>query len=165
MYNFKAFIFDGKKTASKALDTLEDFSPAYDWIEDVALISKSKHGSVRIHSTWAQDDSQSSEGAAFGALTGGLIGLLLGPAGAAAGAAAGGSIGLVMGASTEIVFDDPKLDEFAESLVNDSSALVLVGDEALLVDFAAAVSPYGGRIIETGLNADDVKALRRALKG
>lgn len=63
MYGFRAFVFDGKKTAGKALDTLEDYTPAYGWIEDVALISKSKHGHIRVHSTWAQDDSTVGAGA------------------------------------------------------------------------------------------------------
>ena len=68
MYGFKAFVFDGKKTAKKALDTLEDYTPAYLWIDDVALVTKSKHGSIRVHSTWAQDDSAVGGGTAFGRL-------------------------------------------------------------------------------------------------
>ena len=40
MYGFKAFVFNGKKTASKALDTLEDHTPLYAWIDDTAVVSK-----------------------------------------------------------------------------------------------------------------------------
>ena len=40
MYGFKAFLFDGKKTAGKAFDTLEDYTPTYVWIDDVAVISR-----------------------------------------------------------------------------------------------------------------------------
>jgi len=36
MYVFKAFVFTGKRTAGKALDTLEDRSPAYPWIDDAS---------------------------------------------------------------------------------------------------------------------------------
>ena len=164
MYGFKAFTFDGKKTASKALHTLEDHAPDYVWIDDVAVVSRNKHGSIRVHSTWAQDDSAVGAGAGLGAVTGGLIGSLLGPGGALAGAAVGGSLGASLGALGEVAVEDPKLDDFAASLVNDTSALVLVGEETTLADFVTAVEPYGGRIVETDLDEDDIKAIRKALK-
>jgi uncharacterized membrane protein len=163
MYGFKAFVFGGKKTAGKALDTLEDYDTVYAWIDDVAVVSRSKHGTIRVHSTWAQDDSDVGTGAGLGAVTGALIGLLFGPGGALAGAAVGGSLGALLGASDDIEFDDPKLDDFAAALVNDTSAVVLVGDEATLADFVSAVEPLGGEIIETDLDDDDIKALRKGL--
>ena len=164
MYGFKAFVFDGKKTARKALDVIEDRGTDYMWIDDVAEVSRSKHGSIRVHSTWAQDDSEVGAGAGLGAVTGGMIGLLLGPAGALAGATVGGSLGAMLGAADEITFDDPKLDDFAASLSKDTSALVLVGEETTLVDFESVFEPYGGKIIETNLNEKDIKALKKALK-
>jgi len=164
MYGFKAFVFDGKKTARKAFDTLEDYTPVYAWIDDVAEMSMSKHGSMRVHSTWAQDDSAVGAGAGCGAVTAGLIGLVFGPAGAAAGAIVGGSLGALMGASSNVTFDDPALDVFAASLVPDSSALVLVGEESTLADFVSAAEPFGGKVVETDLNEDDIKALRKDLK-
>ena len=163
MYGFKAFVFDGKKTAGKAFDTLEDYTPAYEWIDDVAIVSRSKHGSIRVHSTWAQDDSAVGGGTAFGAITGGLLGLMLGPGGALAGAVTGGSLGFLIGASADLAFDDPRLDDFAAALVDDTSALILVGDETTLADFVSAVEPFGGKIIETDLDEDDIKALRKGL--
>jgi uncharacterized membrane protein len=163
MYGFKAFVFNGKKTASKALATLEDHTPVYPWIDDAALVSRSKLGTIRIHSTWAQDDSAVGAGAGFGALTGGLLGVLLGPGGALAGAAMGGSLGAMFGVGDEIAFDDPRLDDFAASLAKDTSALILVGEKATIADFTSAVVPFGGKIIETDLNENDVKALRKAL--
>lgn len=164
MYGFKAFVFDGRKTARKALDTLEDRGTDYMWIDDVAEVSRSKHGSIRIHSTWAQDDSEVGAGAGFGAITGGVIGMLFGPGGALAGAAMGGSLGGLMGATDEVAFDDPKLDDFAASLSNDTSSLILVGEQATLADFVSAVEPFGGKIVETDLDEKDIKALRKALK-
>ena len=164
MYGFKAFTFKGKKTARKALDTIEDRDLGYMWIDDVAELSRSKHGSIRVHSTWAQDDSEVGAGAGFGAVTGGLIGLLLGPGGALAGAAVGGSLGAMMGAADSIAFSDPRLEAFAASLVKDSSALVLVGEEATMGDFVTIFRPFGGEIIETNLDEKDIKAIRKALK-
>jgi len=164
VYGFKAFVFDGKKTASKTFDALEDYTPDYAWIDDAAEISVSKYGSIRIHSTWAQDDSEVGAGLGFGAITGGLIGLLFGPGGAMAGAALGGSLGSLIGATDELSFDDPALDDFATSLSNDTSALILVGEEDTLADFVTAVEPFGGKIIETDLDEDDIKALSKALR-
>jgi uncharacterized membrane protein len=129
----------------------------------LAVVSRSKLGIIRIHSTWAQDDSVVGAETGFGALTGGLLGLLLGPGGALAGAAMGGSVGALFGVSDEIAFDDPRLDDFAASLVKDSSALILVGEAVTLADFTSAVEPFGGTIIQTDLNEDEVNALRKEL--
>jgi uncharacterized membrane protein len=164
MYGFKAFVFNGKKTAAKAFETLEDHAPAYTWIDDAAVVSRSKFGIVRIHSTWAQDDTAVGAGTGLGAMTGALLGLLLGPGGALAGAAMGGSVGALMGVGDEVAFDDPRLDDFAASLAKDTSALILVAELPLLADFTSAVAPFGGKVIETNLDDKDVKALRKALK-
>ena len=163
MVGFKAFTFKGKKTAAKAFHTLEDYSPEYYWIDDVAVVSRSKHGHLRVHSTWAQDESGTA-GLGWGAFTGGLIGLLAGPGGALAGAAVGGSLGGLFGAAEDVAFDDPKLDEFAAALDKDTSALILVGEEATLLDFATAVEPFGGEVIDTNLDEKDIKALKKAMK-
>ena len=164
MYGFKAFVFQGKNTAGKAFETLEDHTPVYPWIDDAAVVSRSKLGFIRIHSTWAQDDSAVGVGTGFGALTGALLGMLLGPGGALAGAATGGSLGALFGVTDEIVFDDPRLDDFANSLKKDTSALILVGEAVTLADFTSAVEPFGGTVIETNLNEDEVNSLRKALK-
>jgi len=163
MYGFKAFVFKGKKTAGKAFDTLEDHMPVYPWIEDAAVVSRSKHGISRIHSTWAQDDTVVGAGTGLGAVTGAVVGSVLGPAGAAAGAAVGGSVGALFGIGDEITFDDPRLDDFAASLAKDTSALILVGEKATIADFTSAVQPFGGKVIETNLNDDDIKALQKAI--
>lgn len=163
MYGFKAVTFKGKKTAMKAFHTLEDYSPEYYWIDDVAVVSRSKHGHLRINSTWAQDQ-ETEKGLGWGAITGGLIGMLAGPGGALAGAAAVGAIGGLLGADEDAAFDDPKLDAFAESLERDTSAVILVGENSTLADFWTAVEPFGGEVIETNLDEKDIKALRKALK-
>jgi uncharacterized membrane protein len=164
MYAFKAFVFTGKRTAGKALDTLEDRVPVFPWIEEAAVVSRSKLGVIRIHSTWAQDDSAIGVQTGVGALTGGLLGVLLGPGGVLAGAAMGGSVGAMFGVGDEIAFDDPRLDEFAASLTKDTSALILVAEKVTIADFTSAVEPFGGRVIETNLDDKDVAALRKALR-
>ena len=163
MASFVAYVFDGKRTAAKALDTLEDNVPAYEWIDNIALVSKSKHGHLNIRSTWAQDD-MGEAGLGWGALTGGLLGMLAGPGGALAGAALGGSLWGMMGGLTDIAFDDPALDDFTNSLTKDTSALVLVGDDDVLTGYEGVVGPLGGKLIKTNLNEDDVKKIKKALK-
>ena len=161
---FKAFVFQGRRTAAKALETLEDRTPMYAWINDAAVVSRGKLGFTQVHSTWAQDDSAIGAGTGFGALTGALLGCLLGPAGALAGAATGGSLGALFGVADEVAFDDPRLDDFAASLVKDSSALILVAEPTTIADFTSAVTPFGGKVIETNLDEKDIKTLRKALK-
>ena len=89
--------------------------------------------------------------------------LLKRPGGALAGAATGGSLGDLFGVTDEIVFDDPRLDEFADSLKKDTSALILVGEAPTLADFTSAVEPFGGVVIQTDLNDNEVNALKKAL--
>ena len=162
MIGFKAITFKGKKTAMKAFHTLEDYSPEYYWIDDVAVVSRSKHGHLRVNSTWAQDN-EAAKGLGWGALAGGLVGALAGPGGALAGAAVVGSIGGLLGKDEDAVFDDPKLDAFAESLDRDTSAMILVGEKPMLADFDSAIEPFGGEIIDTDLDEKDIKALRKVL--
>lgn len=163
MYGFKAIKFEGKRTARKALDTLEDYTPAYAWIDDVAVVSRNGLGAVSIHSTWSEDGAMASD-AGWGLVTGGVVGLLFGPAGALAGAAIGGSWGAWIGALEEVDLDDPVLADFANSLAKDSSALILVGEKATLADFDSAIEPFRGEIVSTDLDENDVLAIRKALQ-
>ncbi len=162
MVKFSAYLFDGKNTAMKALHTLEDRDVAYVWVDDVAVVSKSKHGILNIRSTWAQDDA-GEFGLGWGALCGGLLGAMAGPGGALAGAAMGGSLGGLMGLTSDLVFDDPALDDFAAGLTKDTSALVILGDETMMESFVGAVTPLRGRLIQTDLDEKDVETIRKAL--
>ena len=171
MPHFTAVLFKGRRTAQKALDTLADEATYAEraWVDEVAVLSRGKHGYVRINSTWAQDDASVAGSIGFGALTGGLLGALMGPAGAiasaiGAGAIAGGSFGGLVGASVDVAVSDPRLEDFAYRLENDTSALVLVADYDIASEFRSAFSPGEGEIIETELNEHDINALREALK-
>jgi len=164
MSYFKAFTFVGKSAARKALDKLEWNDDSYYWLDDVAEVSVNKRGTYRVHSTWAQDSSNVPGGIGYGALVGGLLGSLLGPAGAVAGAALGGSMGGLVGSAINVEFDDPILDNFAASLLPDTSALVIIGDQVTVAAVTAALVDYEVRVFETELDAEAEKALRKALK-
>jgi uncharacterized membrane protein len=164
MSYFKAFTFNGKSAARKALDKLEWNNDSIYWLDDIAEVSVNKRGTYRVHSTWAQDSSNVPGGIGWGAMLGGLLGALLGPAGAVAGAAAGGSIGGLIGASINVEFNDPVLDNFAASLLPDTSALVILGDQATVAAVTVALAEYEVKVFETELDKDAEKAIRNALK-
>lgn len=164
MIGVRAITFQGKRTASKALHTLQDYTPVYMWADDVAVVSRGKLGALHVHSTWAQDDDNVAGGIGYGALTGGLLGALAGPGGALAGAIGGSAVGGTIGTGLDMEVADPNLEAFANSLANDTSALVLVADEPTLAHFLSAAEPFGGEIIQTDLNEKDIKELRKALK-
>lgn len=168
MNHVTAIVFDGKRTAGQAFDKLDE-SGAIDWIDDVAVVSRSKHGFIRMNSTWAQDDTALAGGIGLGTMTGALLGAMMGPQGAiasavGAGALAGGSIGSLFGLGAEVVLDDPRLDEFASKLEKDTSALVLVSDESRSTEFVDAFAPFEGTVIRTEVNEHDIKALEEAMK-
>jgi uncharacterized membrane protein len=164
MSYFKAFTFVGKSAARKALDKLEWNDDSVYWLDDIAEVSVNKKGTYRVHSTWAQDSTNVSGGIGWGAMVGGLLGAVLGPAGAVAGAAMGGSLGGLVGASVNVEFNDPILDNFAASLLPDTSALVILGDLATVAAVTTALAEYEVKVFETELDKDAEKALRKALK-
>ena len=164
MAGYAAFVFEGKNAAGDALDTLAAFTPTYVWVDDVAVVSRGKLGVTHVHSTWAQDDSAVAVGGSWGLLTGALIGALLGPGGAMAGAAAGGYLGVLGGGLADIAVNDPRLDELAVALGNDTSALILVGEDPTLAAFRKAADSLGGKLIEGSLSPEDVLKLRKELK-
>ncbi|HTS43927.1 MAG TPA: DUF1269 domain-containing protein [Puia sp.] len=164
MSYFKAFRFEGKRSAGKALDKLEWNDSDYYWLDDVAEVTVNKRGTYRIHSTWAQDSSNVAGGIGWGAMLGGLLGAVLGPAGAVAGAAAGGSIGGAVGHSLNVEFDDPILDKFAASLLPDTSALVILGDKETVAAVTAALAAYEVTVFETELSKEAEDSLRMAMK-
>ena len=163
MINVRAIVFQGKRTAAKALATIDE-QGFYGWIDDVSVISVGKLGFTRVESTWAQDDKIVEAEAGWGALTCGLVGALFGPGGALAGTLGGGAIGGLVGGAFNSEIADPRLDEFASQMKKDTSALVLVADEPTLAEFVTATEGFDGEIIETELDAKDVKEIRKALK-
>lgn len=164
MSGYIAVVFNGKRTAGKALDTLEESGVEYPWVDDVAVVQKNHLGAIKVNSTWAQADSATGASAGLGALTGGLVGMLFGPGGALAGAAISGALGGLFGAAANASIADPRLDAFASALTHNTSALIVVGDESELEAFAAAPMPAGGQVFKSDLSAGDIKKIKKALK-
>ena len=163
MINFIAVTFEGKKTAHKVLNKIEENARAYIWYEegDYAVVSVNQKGHIRVHSTWAQDSITEPGSVGLGVIAGALLGLMLGPGGALAGAAAGGSLGGLIGKKENINLTDPQLEAFADSLVNDTSGIVLIGPAAAIEEFKTELEDFEAEMFETVL--DD--ALMQELKG
>ena len=159
----RAITFEGKNTAAEALKAIAE-TKNYIWLDEVAVISRSKRGFVRVDSTWAQSDTDAEVGVGWGAITGAALGAMMGPGGALAGAVGGGSLGVLVGASANLSFADPRLEELAARLKNNTSALVLVSDPVYATEFGTVFAPYGGTLIETKLNEKDVNTIRETLK-
>ncbi|MEN0003004.1 MAG: DUF1269 domain-containing protein [Bacteroidota bacterium] len=119
-------VFAGAKTAKQNLDQVIDANPdaAFAWLDDVAVISRKKSGRIKVDSTWGRDAT--AEKATIGSLTGMIIGAFFGPAGALTGLISGGALGSITGSAIAVDLTDPRLEELKESLVKDSSALVLI---------------------------------------
>ena len=166
MTYFKAFTFDGYRSANKAVSKMEDADFSYIWMEegDYASVSRNKKGHFRVHSKWAQDSSLGSYEFSLGALLGGMIGLFFGPGGALAGAAIGGGTGSLIGKSINVKVDNPVLDKFAQSLVPDSSALIILGPKKAIDEFTSELADYEVKIFETELDEAILDALKKAMK-
>jgi uncharacterized membrane protein len=160
---FRAYTFEGKRTASKALATVEE-NGSFLWIDDVAVISVVKLGRAKVESSWAQSDSTVGASAGCGALTGALVGALAGPGGALAGAIGGGAMAGLVGEGVNVAVSDPRLEEFADEMKKDTSALILVDDGLYGDEFSTAFDSYGGVFVETELNEKDVKEIRKSLR-
>ena len=165
---FRAITFPGQRTAAKAFDAIAS-THNYNWIDNVAILSRSQNGFIRVDSTWAQSDTALGASINYGALTGALIGALMGPQGAIAGAIGAGaiggtSLGAWVGAMTNLAFGDPRLEQFARQLDNDTSALILVSEPVSADEFDAAFSSLGGKLTATELDEKDIEALTKLLK-
>ena len=154
------YVFDGKRSAQHELDkAIEKFPYAgYYWLEDIAVISRSKSGRTRVHSTWAQDSDNVGESGAFGALTGSLVGALFGLAGALAGLVSGGAIGSVTGKAINVDISDPRLEELKDNLKKNTSALVLVGTGAVEA-FVDTFASTKAQLIRSAITAQELEEL------
>lgn len=114
-------VYNGQDTASQVFKSMKSAQrDTGERIESYAVVSMDLKGKVTVRDQRRRD-------AGVGAVLGGVIGLLGGPVGVAAGAAAGGATGYLTGDAVGIPRD--KVDSMKQSLVPDSSALVVVLDD------------------------------------
>jgi uncharacterized membrane protein len=119
-------VYNGQDTATEVFKTMRSAqSSTGERIEAYAVVSEDLKGKVRVR-------DQRKTDAGVGAVVGGVIGLLGGPVGVAIGASAGGAVGYLTGEAVGIPRD--KVESMKQSLVPDSSALVVVLNDKWVKD-------------------------------
>ena len=119
-------VYNGENAASDVFKTMTAAQGSTgERIEAYAVVSRDLKGKVRVRDQRRTD-------AGVGAAVGGVIGLLGGPLGVAVGATAGGAVGYLTGEAVGIPRD--KVESMKQSLVPDSSALVVVLEDKWVQD-------------------------------
>lgn len=130
--------FDNEDAASDALLIIGELGrDGFISLYDAAIVSKSLEGKTKIKDN---QDLTGPEGSLVGAISGGLIGMLGGPMGTLAGVVAGAATGGVTAAVVDFGFPKKDLQELAELLPPDSSALVILYRDEVPEMIASAIS-------------------------
>lgn len=125
-------------------------------IEDMRVVVKDADGKAQIHD---EAGHPVAAGAAIGGVIGGLLFLFAPVFGIAAGAAAGAAIAK----SLDLDVDQKFVNEVAENLKPNTSALFVLGSNANRAAVVNALKPYKGTLIQTSLSSELEEQLKRAL--
>jgi uncharacterized membrane protein len=128
-------------------------------LEDAVIVEHRPDGKVKLH----QAMSTTGAGALGGAAWGGLIGLIfLAPLfGMAIGAASGAMAGKVADPGV----NDDFMKQLGAKLPSGAAALIVLGRADAPDRVLERVSPYGGEVIQTSLDAEQEEHLKTALQG
>ncbi len=143
VYNIVAFNFDGKDTAKEIIDEAKDAGAldGYDIVVE-AIVEQDEKGKVHMH-----EPGHGIMGGALGAVGGGLLGLIGGPAGLLAwtvgGAVVGGAAGKYLGRP----ISKGDLKEIGEAMSPDSSAFLLLLEDAETEDVIKGMSGYNAGVV------------------
>ena len=126
-------------------------------LEDVAWVTKSQDGKMKLH----QSLGLTGAGAAGGALWGFIFGLLfLVPI---AGMAVGAATGALAGKLTDIGIDDTWINEVAASIAPGGSVLFVMARSTNAERVLPEIAMFGGTVIRTNLTSEQQQALDEAL--
>ena len=140
--------FKDEDTARKALSVLNEKHKSESLpLDGAALIYRDEEGEVHLKEV---GDRHPAEGVVKGALIGGALGLLFGPLGAIGGSAIGAYYGGLVASSVDEGVPDPALQEIANLLPTDSSAVVVLTTEARASDVEALLASLGGEVVTDG---------------
>lgn len=125
-------------------------------LEDLRVVVKDAEGKAHI-----QDEAGHpvAAGAVFGGVIGGLLFLFAPVFGIAVGAAAGAAIARSM----DLDVDKKFVNEVADSLKPNTSALFVLGSNANRAAVLDALKPFKGTLIQTSLSSEMEDQLKRAL--
>ena len=159
MIYFKAFRFNGLKSARYALDNMEisdtTFIPIKE--EDVAEISVNNQGVYSVHGSWNQNYTISSGEIDYYTPLSKVFDLIFSPGGAFAGVEIDDSVSSLIGHINNIEIRDPVLNDFAASMGSDTSALVVLGDQSLIDAITEELIEYETETFEVKFE-DEIQA-------
>lgn len=128
-------------------------------LEDVAWVTKSQDGKMKLH----QGANLTGTGAASGAMWGFLFGLLfLVPL---FGMALGAATGALAGKLSDYGIDDNWIKEVAGSIPPGGSALFVMARNTNQERVLPEMAKFGGTVLRTNLTTEQEKALETALSG
>jgi uncharacterized membrane protein len=145
-------------TAAEAASALQEMQREFliD-LQDVAWVTKSQDGKLKLH----EGSSLTGAGAATGALWGFLFGLLfLVPV---FGMAVGAVTGAVAGHLTKYGIDHKWIDEVANAIPPGGSALFIMARDTNQERVLPEMANFGGTVLKTNLTTEQQKALEEAL--
>ena len=126
-------------------------------LEDVAWVTKSRDGKMKLH----QASSETGTGAATGALWGFVFGLLfLMPI---FGMAVGAATGALAGHFAHYGIDHKWIDEVASSIPPGGSALFVMARNTNQERVLPEMAKFGGTVLKTNLTSEQEQALESAL--
>ena len=145
-------------TAAEAASALQEMQREFliD-LQDVAWVTKSKDGKLKLH----EGTSLTGAGAATGALWGFLFGLLfLVPV---FGIAVGAVTGAVAGHFANYGLDHQWINEVASAIPPGGSALFIMARDANQERVLPEMANFGGTVLKTNLTTEQQQALENAL--
>lgn len=144
--------FDGENKAADVLKKLKTLNRKQEiHLVNAAVLAKNARGKFRMYET---EDVNTAQGAVFGAITGGLLGLLGGPAGVVMGAAAGAAVGGVAASQLDMGFENDTLAAFESSLLDDSSALIVLVEHRWADQLDQALQTFSDDLFRHALNEE-----------
>lgn len=158
-----AVAFDGAHTAERELSALRT---ARDdpWLTEVAVLERHTGGRFSMKATSPDygDEDHAGAGLAIGGGTGLLLGMIAGPLGLLFWGTMGAVTGGALGASEQAGAFDPLVEPVKAALPHNSSALILVAENATAEELVSAVGARSRQVLRQDLTDEQVEQLKQA---
>jgi uncharacterized membrane protein len=158
MSNIVALMFEGEDTAKGMLNDLEKLEEqGHIEILDAVIASRGVGKNINLKQTRKVTKKYAGRGTGIGF----LAGLLLG--GPILGAAGGAAVGAITGSMKDVGIDDAFIEEIAQGVAPDTSALFLMTQNAdqTVLDY---LKPFKARVLTTTLPPEEEERLQKLLE-
>lgn len=158
-----AVAFDGTHTAEMELSALRT-SRDDPWLNEVAVLEHHSGGRFSMKATSPDygDEDHVGAGIAIGGGTGLLLGMIAGPLGLLFWGTMGALTGGAVGASEQPGAFDPLVEQVKDALPRNSSALILVAENATAEELVSAVEARGRQVVRQEMTDEQVEQLKQA---